>query len=99
MQLIDKTQLPPVRAITVNEITTRAERIKQLMEKYTPAAESMEGAAFHYVCLQEGIPFIQLRAISNFIGERDKSQWKMEEAIGNLNQQLIRFLNKLSDQS
>jgi futalosine hydrolase len=31
----------------------------------------MEGAALHFVCLQEDISFIQLRAISNFVGERD----------------------------
>jgi futalosine hydrolase len=55
----------------------------------------MEGAAFHYVCLLEKIPFLQLRSISNLIGERDKTKWKMEKAIQNLNENLISLLNKL----
>ncbi|MDX2046038.1 MAG: futalosine hydrolase [Chitinophagaceae bacterium] len=95
--LLSKTHLLAIRGVTVNEITTKAEKIHQLIEKYAPVVESMEGAAFHYVCLQEGIPFVQLRAISNFIGERDKQKWKMKEAICNLNNQLISFINKLTD--
>ena len=34
----------------------------------------MEGAALHYACIMEHIPFIQLRAVSNFVGERDKNK-------------------------
>ena len=54
----------------------------------------MEGAALHYVCLQEKVPFIQLRAISNYVGERDKSKWKMQEAITNLHNELLKLLNQ-----
>ena len=46
--------------------------------------ETMEGAAFHYACAVSGTPFIQLRAISNMAGERDRSLWKTGEAISNL---------------
>ncbi len=48
----------------------------------------MEGAALHYVCLQEQIPFVQIRSVSNYVGERDKTKWKMKEAIENLNTEL-----------
>jgi futalosine hydrolase len=57
--------------------------------------ESMEGAALHYVCLSEKIPFLQLRGVSNYAGERNKSKWKLKEAIGNLNKELIRLLEDL----
>lgn len=53
--------------------------------------ESMEGAAFHYVCLREQVPFVQIRAISNYVIPRDKSQWRMKDAIINLNDWLINF--------
>jgi futalosine hydrolase len=85
-------QLPCVKAITINEISTRADRIQQLQQKYAPVVESMEGAAFHYVALMEKIPFMQLRAISNTVGERDKKNWKMKEAIDTLNAKLIEIL-------
>jgi len=55
----------------------------------------MEGAALHYVCLMEKIPFLQIRSISNVIGERDKSRWKLEEAGKILHNKLISLLQKL----
>ena len=90
-----KHGLPFVKGNTINEITTRPERIMQLQQKYDVAVESMEGAAFHYVALQENVPFLQMRAISNFVGERDKAKWKIKEAIAALNDQLINILKTL----
>lgn len=87
--------LPVVKGVSVNEITTRPERIALLQQKYAASVESMEGAAFHYVALQEGISFLQLRAISNFVGERDKSKWMIKDAISALNVQLINILKFL----
>lgn len=87
--------LDEVPAITVNEISTNQQRIKQLQAKYNPIIESMEGAALHYVCTDLKVPFLQLRSISNYIGERDKSKWQMKEAIANLNETLIILLQQL----
>jgi len=95
-QLLQKLNLPLVTGVSVNEISTNPKRIHQLVDHYAPAIESMEGAAFHYVCLDEGIPFIQLRSISNRIGERDKSQWPLHKAIENLQNTLITPINKLT---
>lgn len=93
--LCNKAKLRSVRGVSVNEITTDAKRVQQLIEKYSVIVESMEGAAFHYVCLQENIPFVQLRGISNFVGERDKSKWLMKEAIENLNRETIALVHPL----
>lgn len=87
--------LPFVTGVTVNEITTDEKRIEQLKEKYGADIESMEGAALHFVCLQQKISFIQIRSVSNYVGERNKSSWKMEEAINQLNKTLITFLQQL----
>jgi futalosine hydrolase len=95
--LITLSALEAVRAITVNEISAQSKTIDWYKQTLTPAIESMEGAALHYVCLLEKIPFLQIRSISNMIGERDKSQWKMNEAIAALNDQLISLFEKLSD--
>lgn len=88
-------RLPEVSGITVNQVSTDPQRIDQLIKKYNPYTESMEGAVLHYVCREAKIPFIQIRALSNYIGERDKSLWKMKEAIGNLNQALLKYMDKL----
>lgn len=87
-----RLKLPLVKAVTVNEVTTSPRRIEKLQQKYSAIVESMEGAAFHYVALQQQIPFLQLRAISNMVGERDKTKWQLKETIAALNQQLIQLL-------
>ncbi len=88
-------KLPEVNSITINEITTNKERIQQLIKKYDPFIESMEGAALHYVCREANIPFVQIRSISNYVGERNKANWKIKEAIGNLNQALLKYVDRL----
>jgi futalosine hydrolase len=80
---MDISAIPGI-GCTVNEVTTDPRRIQSIQKLYTPAVESMEGAALHYVCLDEQIPFMHLRAVSNLVGERDKQRWKMKEAIEKL---------------
>ena len=55
--------------------------------------ENMEGAAFFYVCRQYQMPFLELRAISNIVGE-DFPKWDVELATTNL----AHALNKLIDE-
>ena len=88
--------LPIVTAITVNQISTDKNHIQQLIEKYKPTIESMEGAALHYVCNIYKIPYLQIRAISNYVGERDKTKWKMKLAIDNLNKYLVKNIVHLT---
>jgi futalosine hydrolase len=93
--LLALSPLDPVTALTVNEITTDPSRINWYQQNTAAVVESMEGGGLHYVCLQEKIPFVQLRAISNDIGVRDKAKWDIRGAITNLNGQLIALLKKL----
>ncbi|HEY0298226.1 MAG TPA: futalosine hydrolase [Arachidicoccus sp.] len=88
--------LPEVKALTVDEITTNKSRIAILKNKYNPFIESMEGASLHYCALQYNTAFIQIRGVSNIVGERDKKCWKMKDSVLNVCQkafELIRLLN------
>ena len=87
-----KIPVPLVRAVTVNTVSDSKKQKAMLLKKFEPQIETMEGAALHFVCLHENIPFLQVRGISNYVGERDKSKWKMKEAIQNLNKEMKRFL-------
>jgi len=91
---LHQLNIPTVSAITINEVTTDSTRIQQFTSKYNPAIESMEGAAFHFTCLQYDVPFIQLRAISNHIAERDKSKWSISAAIENLNKKVFQIIEQ-----
>ncbi|MBN8837319.1 MAG: futalosine hydrolase [Sphingobacteriia bacterium] len=88
-------KLPVANGITVNEISTNPERIQQLVKKYNATLESMEGAALHYVCREMNVPFLQIRSVSNVVGERDKTNWLLKESIENLNKTLLLLINKL----
>jgi futalosine hydrolase len=92
-----KTKLRFVKGISVNEITTSKQKIDFYQKAFHPVTESMEGAALHFTCLMEKIPFLQLRSVSNYIGERDKKKWKMAESIINLNNELKRLLKIFSN--
>lgn len=91
-RLIDLT---PVDGLTVNMVSGNEASIIRLAEKHQCQVESMEGAAFHYVCLQEGIPFAQVRAISNYIERRNRANWKIADAIANLNDWIISFVGRV----
>lgn len=93
--IMKRNKLKAVKAISVNQVSTDKKMIALYQEKFKPGIESMEGAALHYVCLSENIPFLQLRSISNYIGERNKANWNIKEAIQNLNKELIRLLESL----
>lgn len=95
MDQLNYLQLEEVTGITINEITTRPVRIEAIKKKFQPAIESMEGAALHYCCLLTATPFIQIRAISNYVGERDKLNWNFKEAFNNLTKVVLEYLRYL----
>jgi futalosine hydrolase len=93
--ILQQSTLAVVKAVTINKVTDKGSVKQQLIDSFNADIETMEGAALHYVCLQQNIPFIQLRAISNYVGERDKTKWKIDVAITNLNNELQKLLNQL----
>jgi len=90
--VLKKTKLKIVKGISVNQISTSNQMIQFYRDSFDPVTESMEGAALHYVCLMENIPFLQIRSVSNYIGERNKKKWDMNESIYNLNNALVSII-------
>src|SRR5574344_1147624 len=92
----DFAEAPKVIGVTSLTITSTEAQKQRLIKQFDPCIESMEGAYVHYVCIKEEIPFVQLRAVSNYVGERDKSKWEIPLALKNLHehiQQVIETLN------
>ena len=94
-EMEENFSLTKVNAITVNTVTDKFVQTEIFIKKFDPDIETMEGAAFHYVCINEGVKFLQIRSISNFVGERIKTNWKMKESIQSLNEHLIKIVNQL----
>jgi futalosine hydrolase len=91
-EILKQSKLKLVKGISVNQISTSKQVIRFYRDAFDPVIESMEGAALHYVCLMENVPFLQIRSISNYIGERNKEKWNMMDSIINLNHELTRII-------
>ena len=84
---------PPAAGLTVNRTSGSAATIAKLRHSFPDAqVETMEGAAFFYACLQAGVEPLQLRAVSNYVTPRDRSAWRMAEAIQGLDAALRQLL-------
>ena len=83
--------LPLAKGLTRNTTSGFLPNIEKL-KLYNADIETMEGAAFFYACLQSEVNFLQIRAISNYVEARNRDNWKMKEAIENLNEVLLAFI-------
>jgi futalosine hydrolase len=98
-KLFSVSKLKNVKAITVNKVSDSEVQKNQSIIHFSPEIETMEGAAFHFIGLHQKIPFIQLRSISNTVGERDKSKWEIKESIGNLNKELKILVEQIKNKN
>lgn len=84
-----------VRGISVNKVNGNQQGIDKVVQKYHPDVESMEGAAFLYACLTEGVPCLQIRSISNYVEIWDKDTWNIPLAVENLNKMAMKIIDRL----
>ncbi|MBL7751708.1 MAG: futalosine hydrolase [Chitinophagaceae bacterium] len=95
LKSLKEVGLPVVNGVSVNSITHSPAIAREYTTRYKPAVESMEGAALHYTCLMEGLPFIQLRAVSNKVGDRNKKNWDIPGAVDRLNKGLLYLIQSI----
>ena len=87
--------LKEVKAITVNTTHGDENSIQKIQELFHPQVESMEGAAFFYSCLFEGITCLQIRAISNKVEKRNKDNWDIPLAVKHLCSTALQIFNTI----
>ncbi len=51
-----------------------------IARRWGALAESMEGAAAAQVCALHGVPFLEVRGISNLVVDRDRAAWEIARA-------------------
>jgi futalosine hydrolase len=86
---------PSVKAVTVNTATGSPVSIERIIGKFNPDIETMEGATFFYICTREKIPFLAIRAISNYVEPGRRSLWEIPLALKNLAGKMGEILNIL----
>lgn len=66
--------------LTVSSITSSFETATRIYEEFSPVMEAMEGAASAHVASLYDVPMIEIRAASNYVGEKDRSKWDIDLA-------------------
>ncbi|OZM57375.1 futalosine hydrolase [Lottiidibacillus patelloidae] len=71
--------------LTISTVTGSKETTTELANRVPNAtAEAMEGYGVAMAAKQFNIPAIEVRAISNKVGPRNKSEWKIKDALQSL---------------
>lgn len=89
------SEMLSVKGITINTVQGERKSIEKVKNLFSPDVESMEGAAFLFACNHEKIKCAQIRAISNYVEERNIENWDIALAIKNLNETALRIINSL----
>lgn len=68
--------------LTLETVTGNLETLKVLEKRFPDALiEGMEGAGVAHAALKLGIPALEVRGVSNFVGLRDRSSWRIRDAL------------------
>ncbi len=71
--------------LTVSTVTGSAGRARELMDRHPGAlAEAMEGFGVAEAAVAHGVPVLEVRAVSNPVGPRDRSAWRIGDALAAL---------------
>lgn len=84
--------VPRVRGTTVSTISGTDAVAAAYAARTAAAVESMEGAAVARVCEAYGVPWVQVRSISNRVGERSRGGWDLRLAKARLHDAVHRLV-------
>ncbi|MGC5530359.1 futalosine hydrolase [Streptomyces sp. SR-10] len=75
----------PGPVLTVSTVTGTAERAGSLLAAHPGAlAEAMEGSGVAEAAARTEVPVLELRAVSNAVGPRDRDAWRIGDALAAL---------------
>ncbi len=95
-KILEATGAHPCTFGTSETVTGSFNDAQVLHERFDVSIESMEGAAAAQVCLALGVPFAELRGVSNIVGERDKRAWDIPAAVRAVNGAVERVVEALN---
>lgn len=68
------------RFVTLSTCTGTSVRAKELEGRYKALCENMEGAAAAQTAIIHGIPWLEVRGVSNIVEDRDLKKWDIPRA-------------------
>ena len=86
--------------ITLSGVSGSSARARLLADRFGALCENMEGGAAAQVCLRHRVPFLEIRGLSNWAGDRNKRRWHLTTALDNCQRAMLYLLehwNKVSE--
>lgn len=86
---------PEAVSLTVSGVSGTPDRAARLERDFKADVENMEGFALAYGCARAGVPFLELRAVSNRVGARPHEDWDADLALERLGMACaVLFMNR-----
>lgn len=83
------------RFLTVQTCSGVEAEANALADRFIAICENMEGAAAAHVCALYGVPFVEIRGISNRVVDRDRSAWDIPLAAERAQQAALAALDAI----
>jgi futalosine hydrolase len=80
------------RFATVSSCTGNRKRALEIEKRFDVICENMEGAAVAQISRLYGVPFVEIRGISNIVEDRDTGKWQKGFAAENCQRAVKNFL-------
>lgn len=81
---LDRMPYKWLSGISVNRVLGKVESIERVKQLYPAEVVNMEGAAFYYACGMHQLDCLQIKAVSNYVENRNKDAWEIDRALRNL---------------
>jgi futalosine hydrolase len=94
---ICKGSYPLVEGVTVNSTSGNELTIARMINRFSPEIETMEVAAFYYLCTMEMLPGISIRSISNMVEPRQREKWDIPAAVDILGREVKSVLKLIAE--
>jgi futalosine hydrolase len=78
--------------VSLSTSTGATARAQELEERYHGLCENMEGATAAHVAELHGVPWLEIRGISNIVEDRDLTKWDIPKAAGAVQQAVLHIV-------
>lgn len=81
--------------VTVSTCSGMQSAGDEIHARFGALCESMEGAAAAHVCALYGVPFLEVRGVSNLVEDRDRSRWRIPQAATAAQDAVMKIVERL----
>ena len=94
-QLAIKRGLDTATVNTVCRTCTDPEHVDKMLQQFPADLETMESAAFGYVCARQHVNYAEIRCTSNHVVPKKQEKWQLEGALNALGSTLDGILKEI----